>query len=128
MIIHNLRADDGIEEVIFQSGKLEATDFEDISRDIDPYIKKNGSLKGMLFETDKIPRFKNFAAVRSRLRFLRDHLKKIERVALVTDSRTLSAMPKLANHFIAPEFRAFDRAHREEARSWLRSGQVTAPA
>ncbi len=124
MIIHNLRAEDGIEEVVFESGQLEATDFEDISRDIDPYIKKNGRLNGMLFETDKIPRFKNFAAMRSRLRFLRDHLKKIDRVALVTDSRTLSAMPKLANHFIAPEFRAFDKAHRDEARHWLRSGRV----
>ncbi len=124
MIIHQLRAEEGIEEVIFESGKLEATDFEDISRDIAPYIKKNGRLNGMLFETDKIPRFKNFAAMRSRLRFLRDHMKKINRVALVTDSKTLSAMPKLANHFIAPEFRSFDRAHRDEARRWLREGQA----
>jgi hypothetical protein len=126
VINHNLRADDGIEEVIFESGKLEASDFEDISRDIDPYIEKNGRLKGMLFETDKIPGFKNFAAVRSRLRFLREHVKKIERVALVTDSRTLSAMPKLANHFIAPEFRSFDKAHREDARRWLKTGRIGA--
>ncbi len=126
MIIHQLREKEGIEEIIFESGKLEATDFDDISRDIDPYIKKNGRLKGMLFETDKIPRFKNFAAVRSRLRFLRDHVKKIDRVALVTDSRTLAAMPRLVNHFIAPEVRSFDRAHRDLARSWLSTGSVAA--
>jgi hypothetical protein len=124
LIIHQLREQEGIEEIIFESGKLEATDFDDISRDIDPYIRKNGRLNGMLFETDKMPRFKNFAAVRSRLRFLRDHVKKIDRVALVTDSKALARMPGIVNHFVAPEMRAFDRAHRDQARTWLATGKM----
>ena len=44
----------------------------------------------------------------------------------ITDSRTLAAMPRLVNHFVAPEVRSFDRAHRDLARSWLSTGSVAA--
>ncbi|TFH23424.1 MAG: STAS/SEC14 domain-containing protein [Myxococcales bacterium] len=73
---------------------LEAGDFETLAREIDPYLEKQGELRGLMIETESFPGWNDFAAVLSHLRFIRDHHQRIRKVAAVTDSAFASIAPR----------------------------------
>ena len=79
-----------------------------------------------MIEAPSFPGWENFAALLSHLRFVRDHHRKIERIAVVTDSALLAAAPKIASHFVSAQVRTFDTASRAAALAWLESGSKTA--
>src|SRR6476646_1755084 len=88
-------------------GRLEAADFETVAREVDPYVEANGKLHGILLDAAAFPGWKDFAALIAHLRFVRDHHRKIEKVAVVSDSTVLSVAPKVAAHFVQAELRHF---------------------
>jgi hypothetical protein len=52
-------------------------------------------------------------------RFVRDHHKRIGKVALVTDSALGNVAERLAAHFVAAEIRHFPAGERDQARQWI---------
>ena len=98
---------------------LTAEDFQAISQTVDPFIRENGKLTGLLIDAPSFPGWESFAALIEHIRFVRDHHRKIDRVAAVTDSTMLAILPKIAGHFIHPEFKAFRRGDRAGALAWL---------
>jgi hypothetical protein len=101
---------------------LEAADFERIGREVDPYIEANGKLHGLMIDAKSFPGWKDFGALIAHLRFVKDHHRKIERIAVVSDSSALTIMPKIASHFVKAEIRHFAQSQSEEALNWLRVG------
>jgi len=101
-------------------GALEASDFEAVAAEIDPYIEQQGPLVGLLIEAQSFPGWSDFGAFVSHLRFIRDHHRQIGKVAAVSDSTILSMLPRVASHFVNAEVRHFDYAERETAFAWLR--------
>ena len=122
MIDHELRPEDGI-LILRPEGRLEAADFEKVAAEIDPYIEANGKLHGLLLDAKSFPGWKDFAALVAHLGFVREHHRKIERVAVVSDSSFLSVAPKVADHFVQADLRHFSIAERDQALTWLRSGE-----
>jgi hypothetical protein len=118
MIHSELLADQAV-LVLTPSGPLTAADFTRIAALVDPYIEQHGKLKGLVIHASRFPGWDDFGALVSHLRFVRDHHRKIERIAVVTDSGVLSVLPRIANHFIAAEVRHFEYAEREAALRWL---------
>src|SRR4051794_28660654 len=100
-------------------GALTAEDFRAISGTVDPYINENGRLTGLLIEAASFPGWDSFAALAEHVSFIRDHHRKIERVAVVTDSTVLRMAPKIAEHFAHPEFKVFKNGQRASALAWL---------
>jgi len=123
MLNHELLRDDGI-LVLKPGGALEASDFEMVARDLDPYIEERGHLRGLLIEAESFPGWSDFAAFISHLRFIRDHHRHIARVAAVSDSAFLSIAPRIASHFVNAEVRHFELASRDAAIAWLRDSRV----
>jgi SpoIIAA-like len=99
--------------------ELEAGDFERVAAAVDPYLDKAGRLSGVMIVADEFPGWDSFAAMTSHFRFVREHQDKVRRVALVTSSRFLSALPRLAKRFIDAEVRHFDTGQIDEARAWV---------
>jgi hypothetical protein len=99
---------------------LTAEDFRAVSRAVDPYIGENGKLTGLLLEAPSFPGWDSWSALTEHMRFIRDHHRKIERVAAVTDSTILALAPKIAEHFAHPEFRVFRSGERANALAWLK--------
>jgi hypothetical protein len=99
--------------------ELEVGDFERVGAAIDPYIDEVGGLKGLIIVAEEFPGWDNFAAMVSHFRFVREHQAKIRRVALVTSSRFLSALPRLAKLFVDAEIRRFEMEERDEAMDWV---------
>jgi hypothetical protein len=68
---------------------LSADDFRKIGRLIDPYIRENGKLTGLLIEAKTFPGWDSFRALIQHMQFVRDHHRNIDRVAAVTGSTFL---------------------------------------
>src|SRR5262245_14666312 len=119
MVDYQLLRTEGI-LILRPQGRLEAADFENVAREIDPYIEANGKLHGLLLDAEAFPGWKDFAALLAHLRFVRDHHRKIEKVAVVSDSGFLAVAPKVASHFVRADVRHFPESQREAALAWLR--------
>jgi len=119
MISFELLRDEGI-LVVEPKGTLEAADFAALTREVDPYIEKQGKLHGLLIQSKSFPGWGDFGALISHLTFIRDHHHNIERVAAVTDSAFLANAPRIAAHFVKAEIRHFDFSDRDAAMEWLR--------
>jgi hypothetical protein len=126
LVNYELLQDSGI-LVIRPQGSLEAADFEKIAREIDPYIEASGALSGVMIDAKSFPGWKDFAALVAHLKFVKDHHRKIERIAAVSDSNLLAIAPKIASHFVQAEVRHFAHSQREEALAWLRGQADSAP-
>jgi hypothetical protein len=105
--------------IVAPKGALSAGDSRALSSTIDPYISEHGHLTGLLIEAPSFPGWDSFGALIEHLRFVHDHHRKIERVAAVTDSAILTIAPKIAEHFVHPEFRIFASGERADALAWL---------
>ena len=89
--------------IIMPHGPLKSSDFEKLVQEVDPYIKENGKLNGLMIYTKSFPGWDNFAAFLSHIKFVKNHHQKIKKIAAVTDSSFISILPQVANHFIRPK-------------------------
>jgi hypothetical protein len=105
--------------VLTPDGPLAAADFTCIAAMVDPFIEQHGKLKGLLIHASHFPGWDDFAGLVSHLRFVRDHHRQVERIAVATDSGVLAALPRIASHFVAAEVRHFEYAERDAALRWL---------
>ena len=105
--------------VVHPEERLSKEDFEQLAAAVDPLIEERGELRGLMIEAPSFPGWQNFEGFFSHIRFVRDHHKDIEKVALVSDSNVASIAPKIANHLVAAEVRHFPAAERDGALAWL---------
>ena len=102
-------------------GPLRKDDFEILSRAVDPFIQRTGGLNGLLLETARFPGWENMAAVVRHFRFVRDHHRKVKKVAVITDSPLGKMAEHVASHFLAPTIKQFPSGQLEEAKKWATS-------
>ena len=100
-------------------GVLDQTDFETAAKIIDPFIKIHGKLKGLIIETEAFPGWKDFASFVEHLSFIKNHHKKIKRLAFVTDSVIGDLAEKVTSHFVDAEIKHFPYGAHKEARAWI---------
>ena len=98
---------------------LEKADFEELAREVDPYLAGTGDLAGLIIETPSFPGWDSPGALTAHLRFVRDHHKHIRKVALVTDSAFGSVAGNLASHFLSAEVKPFPASDVQGARQWI---------
>jgi hypothetical protein len=119
MINYELRHDDGI-LVLHPEGSLEAADFISITNQVDTYLAGHGKLHGVLIHANSFSGWKDFAAMLAHLKFLKEHIQKIEKVAVVADGALANIMPDIANHFVHAQVQHFDFVREDIAWNWLR--------
>ena len=102
-------------------GPLEATDFEKLIQEVDPYIEEEGELNGLMVYAESFPGWDNFAAFLSHIKFVKNHHQKIKKIAAVTGGGFLSIMPQVANYFVHAEIRHFDYDDKDAALTWLKA-------
>lgn len=105
--------------VLEPQGEIEAGDFDRLGAAIDPYIESEGGLRGLMIATKHFPGWDDFNALITHLRFVKDHQKKIRRIAIASDDRLLSVLPGIASKFLSAEVRSFSSEDRDRALLWL---------
>jgi hypothetical protein len=73
---------------------LEQDDFVKLASAVDPHIEAAGGLAGLIIEAPTFPGWESFGAMVTHFRFVRDHQKRIKKIAVVTDS----ALGNVAEH------------------------------
>jgi hypothetical protein len=122
MIEAQLFRADGV-VVVLPSVALTAVDFEQLAALVDPYIDANGELKGLMIVAERFPGWESFGALVGHIRFVREHHRRIRRIAAVSDGAILSILPALGKHFVQAEVRHFPFAGRDGAMLWLKQGR-----
>jgi hypothetical protein len=118
MIEHTL---DTVNSILYLRPKsaLEQGDFELLAKTVDPYISQTGDLAGLIIEAPAFPGWESLGAMAAHFRFVRDHHKRIRKLALVTDSAMGNVAERLASHFVSAEIRHFPAGELEAAKQWV---------
>ena len=100
---------------------LEQADFAKLAEKVDPYIESSGGLRGLIVAVSSFPGWQSFAALVAHFRFVRDHHRRIEKIAVVTDSAIGNLAEHLASHFVAARIKRFHAGELEAAKVWVMS-------
>jgi hypothetical protein len=98
---------------------LDKADFVKLSEKVDPYIEASGGLRGLIVEATAFPGWDSFGALIAHVRFVRDHHRRIGKVAIVTDSPIGNVAERLASHFVSAQIKHFPAGEVESARQWI---------
>jgi hypothetical protein len=122
MLSVKLNEIDGI-AMLEPDGELSEADFKAAAKVIDPYIEKTGKLQGIIIYTKSFPGWESFSALITHLKFIKEHHKKVSRIAIVTDSTIGGFVEHVAKHFVRAKINSFPFSEIEKAKQWLISGE-----
>ena len=105
--------------ILEPDGKLSESDFKNASKTIDPYIEKVGKLNGLIIYTRSFPGWDSFSSFITHMKFVKEHHKKVSRIAIVTDSVIGNMGESIASHFINAEIKHFVFNELEAAKKWI---------
>lgn len=121
MLNYDLRNDESI-LVLHPEGPLEAADFTMLANQLDAYLEGHEKLRGVLVRAKSFPGWKNFDALLAHLKFVKEHHREIEKIAVVADGTFANIIPSMAKLFVHAEIKHFSIEHEDDAWNWLRSG------
>ena len=105
--------------ILRPTGALSERDFETVCNVIDPYLEDHGQLTGLMIHTKDFPGWESFGAMLKHFKFVKDHQRKIARVALVTDSKIGDLVELIGGHFISAKVKHFPQDAFIDARKWV---------
>ena len=108
--------------VLEPDGALSPEDFEAAAKIIDPFIESKGSLNGLVVHVQKFPGWESFAALTTHLKFVRQHHRKIARVAFASESPLKVVVERMASHFVSAEIKVFPFEELDAAVQWIVEG------
>jgi len=120
MLHHKLLQPEGI-LILEPESALEAADFENLARELDPYIAEHKKLPGLMIHAKNFPGWTNFDAFRTHLHFIEHHIQQVRKIAIVSDSSFLTEAPKIAAHLVQAEIRHFPESEYDDALQWLKA-------
>ncbi len=112
---------DTADSILYVRPKAAVTenDFTKLAQAVDPHIEATGDLAGLVVEASSFPGWDSVGALITHLRFVKDHHKRIKKVAVVTDSSLGKVAEHFASHFVAAEIKRFPSGMVESAKQWV---------
>jgi len=104
--------------VIEVAEPLRAADFEALAATVDRWLATHGTLQGVVVHARAIPGWENLGALLRHLRFVRDHHRRVHRVALAVDGVLAGLAPVVADHFVRAQLRHFRYDALDDAIAW----------
>jgi len=123
MLDYSIMKPEGI-LVIRPHAPLSKEDFGGLSAVADAYLSDHAKLHGVLIHAKDFPGWEDFGGFTAHMKFVREHHKQVERIAVVTDSHMAGLAETLGKHFISAEVKHFPFAGYAQALEWLESELV----
>lgn len=118
MLDYSIMTPEGI-LVLKPDAPLSREDFSNLGGTVDSYLSDHPKLRGVLIHSRGFPGWESFGGFTAHMHFVREHHKKVERVAIVTDSYFAGMAESLGKHFTSAEIRHFPFADNAKALEWL---------
>lgn len=116
-ISHRLIPESGV-IVVEVKQPLRARDFEALAFTADTWIEAHGNLQGIVIHAREFPGWESLGSFIQHIRFIRDHHRKVKRIALVADTKLASIAPRLAEHFVQADVKNFAYDELDKAVAW----------
>ncbi|MET7423697.1 STAS/SEC14 domain-containing protein [Dactylosporangium sp. NPDC005555] len=97
---------------------LRAQDFSALAATADGWLTTHDRITGIVMHARTFPGWENLGSMLRHVRFVRDHHRRIGRVAVAADSAVADVAPHLANHFVRAELRHFGYDDLDDAIAW----------
>lgn len=123
-VSHRLIADGGVIVVEIKQA-LRAQDFDAIALTADHWIQSHGDLHGLVLHAPQFPGWENLSSTLRHLQFVRDHQRKIKKLALSVDSPLADVVPSIAELFGKVEVRKFGFDELDNAIAWASARSET---
>src|SRR3954463_13545675 len=101
------------------TGALKKEDFAALGKTVDPHIEAKGGLAGIILDVAAFPGWESIGAMAAHFRFVREHHRKVKRIAIVTDAKIGALGEKLASHFVAATIKHFPAGQIAAAEQWI---------
>ncbi|NOX15654.1 MAG: STAS/SEC14 domain-containing protein [Epsilonproteobacteria bacterium] len=98
---------------------LSQRDFLKAKELIDPFIKENGKLNGIIIHTKDFPGWDSSGAFFAHMRFIKEHQKHVKKIAFATDSLLIETGDKIASYFIDTKIKNFHFNELKKAKEWI---------
>jgi len=116
-VTHHLLGGSGV-IVVEVNRALRAADFDSLAFTADTWIEAHGDLRGLVIHATAFPGWDDTDSFRRHFQFIRDHHKKVGRIALAVDSALVGLGARLAELFVQAEVKTFDFDELEGAIAW----------
>lgn len=123
MLNVQLDEDQGI-AVLEPNGELSKEDFESASKIIDQYLEKHDVLNGIIIHVQSFPGWESFSSLVAHLKFVKEHHRKVTRIAFATDSSIGGLAAKIAPHFVNAEIKRYAFNELDESRKWVLGSDI----
>lgn len=97
---------------------LREADFDAVSAVADTWIGAHGGLNGLVLHARSFPGWENLGALARHVRFVRDHHRKVARIAVAVDGTLATLAPHVGEHFVESEVKVFGYDELEAAIGW----------
>jgi len=112
--------------ILEPTGPLTRRDLEGLTERFDARVSAADRVPNLVIRSGSFPAWADLAALLKHLRFIREHHRLVERVAIVSDARALDLAPRLARRFVSAEVRHFRAAEFRDALAWVGSAPTEA--
>ena len=102
-----------------RKGRLKRQTSRSLASDVDAYLQRHEGLRGVLSRAKSFPGWSDSGALLARLTFLKAHLRRTEKVAVVADGAMANVMPNIANYFVHAQVQHFALTREDAAWAWL---------
>ncbi|MCF6173828.1 MAG: STAS/SEC14 domain-containing protein [Campylobacteraceae bacterium] len=102
-------------------GSLSQADFLKAKELIDPFIKENGKLNGIIIHIKDFPGWDSSKAFIAHTEFIKEHQKNVKKIAFVTDSLLVETIDKIASYFVDTEIKNFNFDELKKAKEWIQN-------
>jgi hypothetical protein len=118
MLDHRLDASRSI-LFLHPTSALTKEDFAALAQTVDPHIEATGALAGIVLELQQFPGWESLGAMAAHFKFVREHHRKVKKIAIVTDAKIGALGEKLASHFVAATIKHFPAGATAAAQMWI---------
>lgn len=101
---------------------LRTADLEALGATVDDWLATHDELPGVVIHATRFPGWENVAGLMRHVGFVRDHHRRVRRVAVAADGALADLAPRLGRLFVAAEVRAFDHDELAAATAWAGGG------
>jgi hypothetical protein len=126
-VTQRLIAEKGV-MVVEVTQALRARDFDEMAVAADTWIEAHGHLQGLVIHARRFPGWENLGGLIRHVRFVRDHHRKIKRIALAADGELATLGPRIGEHFIQAEVKSFAYDALDAAIAWAAGAGATGAA
>lgn len=116
-VSHRLLPEKGV-VVIDAKEALHIGDFDALALAVDPWIESHGVLEGVVIHARAFPGWENLGSLVRHVQFVREHHRRVKRIALATDAKLAVLAPRLGQHFVKGEIKTFEYDELDEAVDW----------